>query len=131
MFRFIALVLCSALVSATPPQTITEADYQRLVDVSSPAVAPDGKHAVVLVRRTLWNDDKRAIDLVEEPNGQVTVDAFVRASVGSKILSLIQSDDRNELRLLCQLEKDGDMTIEASVLPETAAAIRALPPFAA
>jgi dipeptidyl aminopeptidase/acylaminoacyl peptidase len=66
MFRFIALVLCSALVlAATPPQTITEADYQRLVDVSSPAMAPDGKHAVVLVRRTLWNDDKRAIDLVE------------------------------------------------------------------
>jgi hypothetical protein len=81
--------------------------------------------------RTIPGHSCGAIDLVEEPNGQVTVDAFVRASVGSKILSLIQSDDRNELRLLCQFEEDGDMTIEASVLPETAAAIRALPPFAA
>jgi len=81
--------------------------------------------------RTIRGPSCGAIDLIEGPKGQVTVDAFVRASIGSEILSLIQRDDRNELRLLCQFEEGGDMTIEASVLPETAAAIRALPPFAA
>jgi hypothetical protein len=49
-----------------------------------------------------------AIDLIEEPNGRVTVDAVVRASIGWEILALIQSDDRNEIRLLCRGEEGGE-----------------------
>lgn len=52
------------LGGAAPPQTIRADDYQRLVALESPALAPDGKHAVVVATRFLWNDDKRASDLV-------------------------------------------------------------------
>ncbi len=65
-FRTIALLLAGlSTVAATPSsQTIAEGDFQRLVALDSPAVAPDGKHAVVVVTRVVWNDDKRTSDLV-------------------------------------------------------------------
>jgi dipeptidyl aminopeptidase/acylaminoacyl peptidase len=65
-FRTIALLLAGlSTVAATPSvQTITETDFQRLVALDSPAIAPDGKHAVVIVTRVVWNDDKRTNDLV-------------------------------------------------------------------
>ena len=53
-----------ALTAASPLQTIREDDFARLVSVESPAIAPDGKHAVIVATRILWNDDKRAGDLV-------------------------------------------------------------------
>jgi dipeptidyl aminopeptidase/acylaminoacyl peptidase len=53
-----------ALTAASPLQTIREDDFARLVSVESPAIAPDGKHAVIVATRVLWNDDKRAGDLV-------------------------------------------------------------------
>ncbi len=66
--RWRALVLLFGLSwtlsGAASPQTIREEDYQRLVALESPAIAPDGKDAVVVVTRILWNDDKRASDLV-------------------------------------------------------------------
>jgi dipeptidyl aminopeptidase/acylaminoacyl peptidase len=60
----LAVVAASFLIGAATPQTIGEADYQRLVTLGSPAIAPDGKHAVVVVTRILWNDDKSASELV-------------------------------------------------------------------
>lgn len=65
-FRTIALLLAGlSTVGATPSaQTIAETDFQRLVALDSPAIAPDGKHAVVIVTRVVWNDDKRTNDLV-------------------------------------------------------------------
>jgi dipeptidyl aminopeptidase/acylaminoacyl peptidase len=66
--RLLAIVLtlsfAGTLVGAVPAQTISEDDYQRLVDVHSPAISPDGKHAAVVVSRILWNDDRRTSDLV-------------------------------------------------------------------
>jgi dipeptidyl aminopeptidase/acylaminoacyl peptidase len=53
-----------ALLGAAPIQTIAEADYQRLTSLESPAIAPDGKHAAVVVTHVLWNDDKQTSDLV-------------------------------------------------------------------
>ena len=68
MRRLLAIVLtlsfAGTLVGAVPAQTISEDDYQRLVDVHSPAISPDGKHAAVVVSRILWNDDRRTSDLV-------------------------------------------------------------------
>ncbi len=42
-------------------------DLRALVGVSSPAISPDGKRAVVVVTRTSWNDDKytRELDLID------------------------------------------------------------------
>jgi dipeptidyl aminopeptidase/acylaminoacyl peptidase len=62
----IALVLSSAwmMAGAAPVQRISENDFQRLVALNSPAIAPDGKHAALVVSRVVWNDDKRSSDLV-------------------------------------------------------------------
>lgn len=40
------------------------ADYQRLVGLDSPAIAPDGTRAAVVVSRVLWNDDRRSSELM-------------------------------------------------------------------
>ena len=58
------LISFCVLLAATPAATISENDFQQLVVLGSPAIAPDGKHAVVVIRRTLWNDDKGITDLV-------------------------------------------------------------------
>ncbi len=60
------------LGGAASPQAIREDDYQRLVAVGSPAIAPDGKRAVMVVTRILWDDDKRANDLVSVDLGSKT-----------------------------------------------------------
>src|SRR5579863_10063086 len=52
------------LAAAAPLQTIREDDFQRLVTIGSPAISPDGKHAAIVVTRILWEEDKRASDLV-------------------------------------------------------------------
>jgi dipeptidyl aminopeptidase/acylaminoacyl peptidase len=63
--RIALLFIWSVLLTgAAPPQTIREDDFPQLVSLSSPAIGPDGEHAVVIVTRTIWNDDKRATDLV-------------------------------------------------------------------
>lgn len=49
---------------AAPTQVVRVSDYRHLVDLKSPVIAPDGKHAVLLVTRILWDDDKRTTDLV-------------------------------------------------------------------
>ena len=58
------LSACMIFAGAAPLQRIGESDYQRLVDLHSPAISPDGKRAVVVVTRILWNDDKRNSDLM-------------------------------------------------------------------
>ncbi|HEY2473468.1 MAG TPA: S9 family peptidase [Candidatus Cybelea sp.] len=58
------LALSYTVAAAASPPIIGEADFQRLVSLSSPAIAPDGKHAAVVVTRVAWNDDKRVSDLV-------------------------------------------------------------------
>jgi dipeptidyl aminopeptidase/acylaminoacyl peptidase len=64
-FRHVfSVVACALLLAATSPQTISEQDWQRLVSIDSPAIAPDGKHAVAVVTRIVWNDDKRTNDLI-------------------------------------------------------------------
>ncbi|MGA7095482.1 MAG: S9 family peptidase [Candidatus Cybelea sp.] len=66
--RCCALVLTLSLpwgvAAAAPANRIGESDYQSLVGLDSPAISPDGKHAIVKITRILWNDDKRSSDLV-------------------------------------------------------------------
>jgi dipeptidyl aminopeptidase/acylaminoacyl peptidase len=49
---------------AAQQRTIVEDDLRSLVGVSSPVIAPDGRHAVVLVSRIAWDDDRRDSELV-------------------------------------------------------------------
>jgi|HubBroStandDraft_4_1064222.scaffolds.fasta_scaffold00005_139 dipeptidyl aminopeptidase/acylaminoacyl peptidase len=60
----LTLVAGVALAGAASPQTISENDYRRIVSIGAPAIAPDGKHAVIVVTRVEWDEDKRAHDLV-------------------------------------------------------------------
>ena len=60
----LSLSLAWTLLGSAQAQTIREDDFQRLVGLDSPAVAPDGTHAAVVVTRILWNDDARSSELV-------------------------------------------------------------------
>lgn len=64
---FIAAGVIALLAQAgasAAPGTITENDFQRLVTLGSPAVAPNGRTAVIEVTRVSWNDDERRSELV-------------------------------------------------------------------
>lgn len=61
------LPICIAAVTPAPmtaARMLQESDYQKLVGLSSPAISPDGKRAVVVVSRISWNDDKRTSQLL-------------------------------------------------------------------
>ena len=61
---FAAATCVSSPASARP---LPMADLRSIVGLSSPAIAPDGKRAVVVVTRIAWNDDKyvRELDLID------------------------------------------------------------------
>jgi dipeptidyl aminopeptidase/acylaminoacyl peptidase len=63
-FIGVGLVALCVQITSAAPRTITEDDLQRQVGLGSPVVSPDGKTAVVEVRRTIWNDDRRSTELV-------------------------------------------------------------------
>jgi dipeptidyl aminopeptidase/acylaminoacyl peptidase len=50
--------------SSAPTQTFGFADLRRVVSLTLPAIAPDGKRAVVVVGRVNWNDDRTDRELV-------------------------------------------------------------------
>ncbi len=58
-----AFALAWTLLAAAPLPIVREDDYPRLVALDSPAIAPDGKHAALIVRRTQWNEDRRNSEL--------------------------------------------------------------------
>jgi dipeptidyl aminopeptidase/acylaminoacyl peptidase len=51
-------------IASAGAATIGESDFARVITVASPAIAPDGKRAIALVKRILWDDDKRSTDLI-------------------------------------------------------------------
>jgi dipeptidyl aminopeptidase/acylaminoacyl peptidase len=64
-FRAITVLFVLAwTLGVTPLQSVSEDDYQRLVELKTPAVSPDAAHAAVVVSRVLWNDDRRSGVLV-------------------------------------------------------------------
>jgi dipeptidyl aminopeptidase/acylaminoacyl peptidase len=60
----LSAVAGALLLAVAAPQVISEQDWQRIVAIGSPAIAPDGKLAVAVVTRIAWNDDRRTSDLV-------------------------------------------------------------------
>jgi dipeptidyl aminopeptidase/acylaminoacyl peptidase len=61
-FLLTALVVMSVCDTAAA-RTMQASDFQRLVGLSDPAISPDGKRAVVVVSRVVWNDDTYTTDL--------------------------------------------------------------------
>ncbi len=62
-----AALLCAgtcALASPAYATPVSENDVGRLVGLSSPAISPEGKWAVVIVKTVVWEDDKTTSDLV-------------------------------------------------------------------
>jgi dipeptidyl aminopeptidase/acylaminoacyl peptidase len=64
-----AAVLAAATCVSAPAsaRTMQLDDLRKLVGVSSPAISPDGKRAVVVVTRINWNDDRydRTLDIID------------------------------------------------------------------
>lgn len=58
-----AILLASAL-GATGAPGVTADAYRSLVALHGPAIAPDGKRAVVVASRVMWDEDRPANDLV-------------------------------------------------------------------
>ncbi len=56
---FVVTSVCGAAAA----RTMQASDFQRIVGLSDPAISPDGKHAVVVVSRIIWNDDTYTTDL--------------------------------------------------------------------
>lgn len=52
------------VASAAAAQPVTEDAYRQLVALSSPAIAPDAKHAALVVSRVLWDANKRSRELM-------------------------------------------------------------------
>ncbi len=61
----VAATMCAGAPAAARPLQLD--DLRRIVAVSSPAISPDGKRAVVVVSRIDWNDDRydRDLDVVD------------------------------------------------------------------
>ncbi len=64
-----AVILAAATCVSAPAgaRPLAMSDLRALVGLSSPAISPDGKRAVVVVTRIAWNDDKyvRELDLID------------------------------------------------------------------
>src|SRR5471030_2703797 len=58
-----AVVTSLCTVSHAAARSMQASDFQRIVGLSAPAISPDGKRAVVVVSRIVWNDDKETSDL--------------------------------------------------------------------
>ncbi len=61
----VAAALCVGAPASARPIALD--DLRKIVGVSSPAISPDGKRAVVIVSRIEWNDDRtvRELDLID------------------------------------------------------------------
>ncbi len=60
-----ALIPCACtLLALAPAHTIRDEDFKWLVGLHSPAIAPDGTRAAVVVTRVRWSDDARSSELV-------------------------------------------------------------------
>lgn len=59
----VVVVMSLCTVSHAAARSMQPSDFQRLVGLSAPAISPDGKRAVVVVSRIVWDDDKESSDL--------------------------------------------------------------------
>jgi dipeptidyl aminopeptidase/acylaminoacyl peptidase len=120
--RVLAAFACLALLAAAAPQLINEQDYQRLVAFDSPAIAPDGKEAVVVVTRIAWNDDKRANDLdaIDLASGAAQTLLSNREGLSDPAFS----PDGSQIAFLAQVGTGSDAETQLFVMPASGGTAR-------
>src|SRR5579863_502008 len=71
----LALGIAQATGAAVSSMPVSGEDYAKLVGLASPAISPDGRHAALIVRRTIWEDDRRTseLDSVDLARGNVQI----------------------------------------------------------
>jgi Tol biopolymer transport system component len=109
-----ALLACSTLAPAAA-RTITEADIQSAVSLSSPAVSPDGTHAVLIVTRQSWKDDRRIPEIVDVDlkSGSQRVLTYDRKGLSDPAFS----PDGTQLAFIANNGSGEDATSQIFVMP--------------
>jgi dipeptidyl aminopeptidase/acylaminoacyl peptidase len=124
--RAIALVVVCiwALLGASRLPGIRADDYQQLVGLDSPAIARDGKHAALIVRHILWNDDRRSeeLALVDLTTGSVATLAADRTGLSDPAFS----PDGTQLAFLADDRKGDGARTQIFVIPATGGQERAV-----
>ncbi|HET6275180.1 MAG TPA: S9 family peptidase [Candidatus Cybelea sp.] len=115
--RLLALAVTCAwtLLAAAPLTLIHEDDYRQLVLLDSPAIAPDGKHAALIVRRTQWDEDRHTSELalVDLTNGAVQTQVSNRTGLADPAFS----PDGSSLAFLADDGKGDDARTQLFVMP--------------
>ncbi|HEX3671585.1 MAG TPA: S9 family peptidase [Candidatus Cybelea sp.] len=124
--RAIALAAFCAwvLLGTSPLPAIRAENYKQLVGLDSPAIAPDGKHAALVVRRILWNDDRRSeeLALVDLATGSVSTLVADRSGLSDPAFS----PDGSSLAFLADDGKDDAARTQIFVMPATGGQPRAV-----
>jgi len=112
---FFACLLCQTAARAQTPQGLQESDAQRVVGISSAAIAPDGRHAVVLVSRIVWDEDRRRseIVLVDLPSGKQRVLTYDRKGLSSPVFS----PDGTRIAFIADSGEGDDAQSQVFVMP--------------
>ena len=90
----------------------------------SPAVSPDGKHAVLIVRRVLWDDNKRTSDLVTIDLASAAQQTLLHDAQG--LSDPVFSPDGTQVAYLATDGKGDDAKTQVFAMPATGGASKAL-----
>jgi len=95
------------MAQTTPPVASGDA-FRLLTGLSSPAISPDGKSAALVVRRVLWDDDRRsgALELVDLATGTSRSLTQPLADVNDPAFS----PDGTRIAFLASQKSEGDAT---------------------
>ena len=81
----LAMLSCALAVTAAPATPFKLEDVRRIVNLSDPQIAPDGRHIAVLVARRNWDENKndQEIDLVDAGTGRLRPLTWKRTGLSS------------------------------------------------
>jgi len=109
------LVLAAPHLARSQSRKIELGDLQKIVDVSSPQISPDGKSIVIVVSRVNWDEDRydSQIVLVDIPTGAQRPLTQIRKGLNSPQFS--PSGDR--LAFLAEARQEKKAATQIFVLP--------------
>jgi dipeptidyl aminopeptidase/acylaminoacyl peptidase len=117
--RILALAsLLLSTVAATAPAVgplVAEDDYRRIVALNDAAIAPDGKAAVIVVSRVVWDEDRRQNDLVSVDLATRTRQTLMQNRKGLSDPAF--SPDGAQLAFLADEGNGSDASTQVFVMP--------------
>jgi dipeptidyl aminopeptidase/acylaminoacyl peptidase len=110
---FFAVVAASVAGAGARP--LNPNDVRGIVRVSSPAISPDGKRAVVVVTRVVWNDDSyaRDLDLIDIATHARRTLTYARKGLSDPAFS----PDGTEIAFLADVGTGDDAKSQVWVMP--------------